>query len=63
MELWMLFGAALLSLFGAFFHGVLGHRLYMGNVNASDLEPLGKSLSLVSWHMFTIFLILSLIHI
>lgn len=58
MKLWMLFGAALLSLFGAFFHGVLGHRLYMGNINASDLEPLGKSLSLVSWHMFTIFLII-----
>ena len=58
MEIWLLSSAALLSLFGAFFHGVLGHRLYIGNINASDLVSLGKSLSLVSWHMFTIFLLI-----
>jgi glucan phosphoethanolaminetransferase (alkaline phosphatase superfamily) len=53
---WLLMFAAALSLFGAFFHGVVGGRMYMNNVNRSDLEPLGKSLSLVSWHIFTIFL-------
>ncbi len=59
MEFWLLMSAALLSLVGALFHGVAGHRVYMGNINASSLEPLGKSLSLVSWHIFTIFLVTS----
>ena len=49
--------AAALSLFGAFFHGVVGGRMYMNNINNTDLERLGKSLSLVSWHIFTIFLL------
>jgi len=57
MEFGLLIGAALLSLVGALFHGVAGHRLYMGNINASDLEPLAKTLSLVSWHTFTIMLL------
>ena len=33
----------------------------MGNINKSELEALTKSLSLVSWHIFTIFLIVSAI--
>jgi hypothetical protein len=53
---WLLMVAAALSLLGAFFHGVVGGRVYMDNINRTDLEPLGKSLSLVSWHVFTIFL-------
>ena len=53
---WLLMVAAALSLLGAFFHGVVGGRMYMDNINRTDLEPLGKSLSLVSWHVFTIFL-------
>ena len=57
MEFGLLVGAALLSLMGALFHGVAGHRLYMGNINASDLESLAKILSLVSWHTFTIMLL------
>ncbi|MDG1034338.1 MAG: hypothetical protein P8O92_08840 [Luminiphilus sp.] len=57
MEFGLLMGAALLSLVGALFHGVAGHRLYMGNINASNLEPLAKTLSLVSWHTFTIILL------
>ena len=31
----------------------------MGNVNKSDLKPLTKSLSLISWHIFTIFFFVS----
>ena len=54
---WLLMAATALSLFGAFFHGVIGGRMYMDNINRTDLEPLGKSLSLVSWHVFTIFLL------
>lgn len=57
MAFWCLIGASMVSLVGALFHGVLGHRVYMGNINASSLELVGKSLSLVSWHVFTIFLV------
>ncbi|MEP0202651.1 MAG: hypothetical protein ABJ084_00905 [Halioglobus sp.] len=56
MEFWLLIVAALLSLFGTFFHGVIGGKIYISNINNSNLDTLGKSLSLVSWHMFTIFL-------
>ncbi|MEP1469641.1 MAG: hypothetical protein ABJK20_01010 [Halieaceae bacterium] len=56
MEYWFLLAAAAVSFVGALFHGVVGGRIYMGNINASSLEPLTRSLSLVSWHMFTIFL-------
>ncbi|MEP4147657.1 MAG: hypothetical protein ABJL54_10570 [Halioglobus sp.] len=56
MSFFLLMFAAAISLFGAFFHGVVGGRLYIKNIDNSNLEPLGKSLSLVSWHMFTIFL-------
>lgn len=59
MDHWLMIGASALSLFGAFFHGVPGARIYLGNINASTLEPLGKSLSAVSWHIFTIFLTVS----
>ena len=58
---WLLMAAVALSLFGAFFHGVVGGRMYMNNINDTDLEPLGKSLSLVSWHIFTIFLLVGAI--
>ena len=58
---WLLMAAAALSLFGAFFHGVIGVRVYMDNINRTDLEPLSKSLSLVSWHVFTIFLLVGAI--
>ncbi len=57
MAFWCLIGASIVSLVGALFHGVVGHRVYIGNVNASSLEVSGKSLSLVSWHVFTIFLV------
>ena len=57
MEFGLLIGAAVLSLVGALFHCVAGHRLYMGNINVSNLEPLAKTLSLVSWHTFTIMLL------
>lgn len=57
LAFWLLMTAAALSLFGAFFHGVFGGRMYMDNINRTDLEPLSKSLSLVSWHVFTIFLL------
>ena len=59
MEFWYLVLGAFLSLFGALFHGMVGHKKYIGNVNSSNLPNVSKSLSLVSWHVFTIFLILS----
>ncbi|MDB4470903.1 hypothetical protein N9063_01320 [Deltaproteobacteria bacterium] len=57
MEFWLLMSGAALSLVGGLFHGVVGHKIYMGNINASNLEPIAKTLSLVSWHTFTIMLV------
>ena len=57
---WLLMAAGALSLFGAFFHGVVGGRMYMNNINNTDLEPLSKSLSLVNWHIFSAIAIFSI---
>ena len=67
MEFWYLIIGSTLSLFGALFHGIVGHKKYIGNINLSNLPDVNlsnlpdvtKSLSLVSWHVFTIFLIFS----
>jgi len=59
MAFWFLVAAAILSLAGMVFHGFIGARIYMGNVNDSNLPVLTKSLSLVSWHVFTVFLLVS----
>jgi len=59
VEFWYLVLGAFLSLLGALFHGIVGHKKYIGNVNSSNLPDVSKSLSLVSWHVFTIFLIFS----
>ena len=59
MDYWFLMLGAVLSLAGMVFHGFIGGKIYMGNVNKSDLEPLTKSLRLISWHIFTIFLFVS----
>ena len=59
MDYWFLMLGAVLSLAGMVFHGFVGGKVYIGNINKSDLEPLTKSLSLVSWHIFTIFLFVS----
>ena len=56
MDYWFLMAGAIISLVGMLFHGFVGGRIYIRNVNRSDMEPLMKSLSLVSWHVFTIFL-------
>ena len=57
MEYWLLMGGAALSLVGGLFHGVAGRKIYLSNINGSNLEQIAKTLSLVSWHMFTILLI------
>ena len=56
---WFLIAGALIALIGMFFHGVVGHKIYIGNVYKSEMEELSKSLSLVSWHVFTILLFIS----
>ena len=58
---WFLILGAIISLVGMFFHGVVGQTKYMGNIYKSEMESLTKSLSLVSWHVFTIFLFISAI--
>jgi len=59
MEASLLTAAALIALAGAVFHGVVGGKIYMGHIKASELMPLTQSLSLVSWQMFTVFLVVS----
>ena len=59
MEFSLLTAAALIALAGAVFHGVVGGKIYMGHIKASELMPLTQSLSLVSWQMFTVFLVVS----
>jgi len=56
MEYWFLIIAGLISFIGMLFHGIAGHLMYISTINDSALESLTKSLSLVSWHIFTIFL-------
>ena len=59
MDYWFLMLGSVLALAGLVFHGFIGRKIYMGNLNKSDLEPLTKSFSLISWHTFTIFLFVS----
>ena len=59
MESLLLTAAGVVALGGALFHGYVGGKIYMGHVNTSDLMPLTQSLSLVSWHMFTLLLLVS----
>ena len=59
MESLLLTAAAVVALAGALFHGYVGGKIYMGHINTSGLMPLTQSLSLVSWHMFTVFLLVS----
>lgn len=59
MAFWFLNIAALIAAVGAVFHGYIGGRIYLGHINGSDLEDLTKSLSVVSWQVFTIWLAVS----
>ena len=59
MDYWFLMAAAAISLVGMEFLGFIGGKIYISNVNDSDMEALTKSLSIVSWHVFTIFLFVS----
>ena len=51
--------AAGIALAGAVFHGYVGGKIYLGHIKASDLMPLTQSLSVVSWQMFTVLLLVS----
>jgi hypothetical protein len=59
MAFWYLNIAAFIAAVGAVFHGYVGGRIYLGHINGSDLEDLTKSLSVVSWQVFTIWLAVS----
>ena len=59
MEASLVIAAGIIALAGALFHGVVGGKIYMGHIKASELLPLTQSLSLVSWQMFTVFLVVS----
>ena len=59
MAFWYLNAAAFIAAVGAVFHGSVGGRIYLGHIKGSDLEDLTKSLSVVSWQVFTIWLAVS----
>ncbi len=59
MQFTLLTVAAAIAMAGAIFHGYVGGRLYIKNIRESHVAPLTQSLSLVSWHMFTVFLLVS----
>ena len=56
MNYWFLMLGGFISFSGVLIHGIIGTRIYMNDINKSDLDNLTKSLSLISWHVFTIFL-------
>ena len=56
MSQFLLTGAAGLCLFGLYFHGVFGRRMYLGNIRATNAPTRTVSLSAVSWDMFSIVL-------
>ena len=55
MQNWFLISGAILSFLGVILHGFIGGKMYGTNINKSDLEPLGKTLSMFSWQFHTIF--------
>ena len=59
MSYWFSVSASFISLGSAIFHGLVGARIYPDHISRSDRDTLTKSLSLVSWHVFTIFLLVS----
>ena len=61
MQFPLLMVAAAIAMLGAIFHGYVGGRLYMKNIRESQVTPLTQSLSLVSWQMFTVLLLVSAI--
>lgn len=56
MAFWYLNTAALLAGFGAIFHGYIGGKLYLSKIFRSDLETLTRSLSVLAWQVFTVWL-------
>ena len=54
---WFFVLAGIASFAGALFHGYLGGNIYMKNINESNMNSLTRSLSLISWHIFTTFLL------
>ena len=61
MQFTLLMVAAAIAMVGAIFHGYVGGRLYMKNIRESQLASLTQSLSLMSWQMFTVLLLVSAI--
>ncbi|MAI50952.1 hypothetical protein N9Y14_01270 [Alphaproteobacteria bacterium] len=59
MGFWYLMAAAALATLGAGFHGILGRRLYLGEIRKGGLPESTVTLSTVSWDMFTVLLLVS----
>ncbi len=61
MQFTLLMVAAAIALVGAIFHGYVGAPDLYEKHPRESVSPLTQSLSLVSWHMFTVFLLVSAI--
>ena len=59
MAFWCLNTAALIAAVGAAIHGYVGGRIYLGGVSNSDLDGLAKSLIILLWQAFTVWLVFS----
>jgi hypothetical protein len=59
MAFWYLLAAAAIAFFGAGFHGILGRRMYLGEIRKGNLPESAVTLSTVSWDMFTVLLLVS----
>lgn len=59
MTYWLWMGAAGVALAATVIHGIWGRKIYLGNINASEMETLTKSLSTVAWDVFSVQLLVS----
>ena len=59
MTYWLWMGASGLAAAAMAFHDIWGRRIYLGNINAAEMETLTKSLSAVAWDVFSVQLLVS----
>ncbi|MEC7209316.1 MAG: hypothetical protein VXV87_00930 [Pseudomonadota bacterium] len=59
MTYWLWMSAGGVALAATVVHGIWGRKIYLGNINAAEMEGLTKSLSAVSWDAFSVQLLVS----
>lgn len=59
MSYYLFLAAAAICLLSVYVHGVWGRRMYSGFISKSELPVREKSVSMVSWDVFTVMLAVS----